>query len=241
LNTTDILEQLDWLLASHEDQTVSGLYDAVSPHYESFRSLWLDLAGSRTEAAMLEDLGSVLQPDHRVLDAGCGTGAMSRRILEFQPSVDLTLVDASEQMLEQAGEIGTRRLVGDITALPFDDDAFDVVTCAWVIETVPDPKAAIAELLRVLAPEGFLLYTFCSLPSGWLSRQGTAILREFVTRGFAGQFLEPEETPWHDCDRSRRVSFHGGLSTYILLRKCCTVSPDALPAVSAAEVPPTLL
>lgn len=238
--STEIIKQLQWLTQSHEGPP-PALYDAVAPQYESFRTLWLDLAGARTEAAMVRDLTEVLRSVDRVLDAGCGTGAMSRQILELQPNVDLTLVDASAGMLAEAGDLGSRQLVGDVADLPFEDGAFDVITCSWVIETVPDPKAAVTELLRVIKPDGFLLYTFCSLPDGWLSQAGTTILRQFVTQGFAGQFLEPEEIPWHDCDRSRKVSFHGGLSTYILLRKCCAVVSDGLPALPMSQVPHTLL
>lgn len=41
-----------------------------------------------------------------------------------------------------------------ITAMPFDDDAFDAVICNHVLEHVPDDRAAIAELERVVAPDG---------------------------------------------------------------------------------------
>jgi len=238
--TSTLLDNFEWLLRSH-DLPAPQLYDAVAPQYEAFRKLWLDLAGAHTEAAMVADLTEVLKPGHRVLDAGCGTGAMSRQILDLQPGVRLTLSDASEGMMQQAGELGEQRVLADIAHLPFDDASFDVITCAWVIETLDDPAAAVTELLRVLRPDGFLLYTFCSLPQGWLSTAGSAVLRSFVTKKFAGQFLEPDEIPWHDCDRSRKVSFHGGLSTYILLRKCCVVSPGVLPKVAQADVQETLL
>ena len=188
---------------------------------------------------MLSDLAAVLAPGQRVLDAGCGTGAIARQIRGMQPDAHLTLLDGSAAMLAQAGEIGDERLVGDVCALPFDDDRFDVISCAWVIETVDDPRLAVTELLRVLAPEGFLLYTFCSMPGGWLSRAASVVLRRVVSEQFAGNFLAPEEIPWHDCDRSRKVSFYGGLSTYVLLRKCCTVSAGVLPPVSMDDVPPT--
>lgn len=167
----DVLKQLEWLVQPHTG-SVPALYDEVAPLYESFRAQWLALAGARTEEAMVQDLAAVLRSGDRVLDAGCGTGAMSRTILELQPDVDLTLVDASEAMLERAGELGSRRMVGDVADLPFEEGSFDVITCAWVIETVPDPAAAATELLRVLDPDGFLLVSFCTLPDGWLSRAG---------------------------------------------------------------------
>ena len=113
--------------------------------------------------------------------------------------------------------------------LPFADDGFDVVVSAWVIETVSDPLRAVREYLRVLAPEGQALYTFCSLPEGWLPRAGSAWLRAAVRHGFAGTFLEAERTPWHACDLSHRLRFRGGLSTEIALRTCCTVSAGVLP------------
>lgn len=108
-----------------------------------------------------------------------------------------------------------------------------------VIETVPDPIKAVSEYLRFLTPTGYVLYTFCSLPSGWASRAGTALLRAAVENRFAGQFLPPEETPWHSCERSRRVRSHLGLTSYIVLRKCCPVGPGVLPA-PMEDVPPSV-
>jgi len=189
---------------------------------------------------MLADLVELLTPESRVLDAGAGTGAVSRHVAELQPEAHLTLVDASKRMLDKAADVGDVRLVQDVGELPFEDESFDIITCAWVLETVDDPKAAVTELLRVLSADGFLLYTFCSMPDGWLSRAGSSLLRAAVTEGFAGEFLSPEDTPWHDCDRSRKMSFHGGLSTYVLLRKCCQVEADALPPVRMSDVPSTL-
>jgi len=134
-------------------------------------------------------------------------------------------------MLTRTADIpGRRRLLGSVLELPFPDDSFDLVVSAWVIETVPDPMLAVSEFLRVLAPAGRLVYTFCSLPDGWFSRAGSAFLRNAVKRGFAGDFLPEERTPWHDCGRSHRQAFHGGLTTEITLAKCCAVGPHALPS-----------
>jgi hypothetical protein len=113
-----------------------------------------------------------------------------------------------------------------------------VVVSAWVIETVADPVRAVSEYLRVLSTTGYLLYSFCSLPDGWFSRAGSLLLRKAVERGFAGNFLAAEETPWHNCERSRRWRFHGGLTTLVLLRKCCHVGSGVLP-VPMETVPAT--
>lgn len=74
-------------------QAVRCLYDGVAEHYEEDRARWLQVAGGPAEAAMREDLAAVLRPGARVLDAGCGTGALAREILGLEPAVDLTLLE----------------------------------------------------------------------------------------------------------------------------------------------------
>lgn len=73
-------------------------------------------------------------------------------------------LDRSEGMLDQAGPLGVARMRGDITSLPLRDGSFDLVTAAWVLETLRDPARAVSELLRVLAPEGQLLAVFSAQP-----------------------------------------------------------------------------
>ena len=201
------------------DDDVAAVYDGVADRYDRFRELWLRLAGAGAEQAMLEDLRAVLWPGARVLDAGCGTGVLARKMRELQPEIELTLIDLSAAMLSRASDIPGERLQGSVLELPFADDTFDVVASAWVIETVPDPMRAVSEYLRVIKPDGHVFYTFSSLPLGWFSRAGSAWLRAAVHRGFAGHFLDGESTPWHDCDRTRLLRFSHGLTTEVALRK----------------------
>ncbi len=217
-----LLADLDWAVVECGADT-AALYDRLAPRYEAFRGLWLRLAGGGAERAMLEDLRAVLRPGQRVLDAGCGTGALSRRVLELEPDIALTMLDLSPGMLAQAEELPAERIVGSVLALPFADETFDVVISGWVIETVADPLQAVREYRRVIRPDGHVLYTFCSLPDGWVSRAGTAWLRRAVKSDFAGNFLEEPRIPWHDCERSHRRRTRAGLATEIVIRKCCPI------------------
>lgn len=189
---------------------------------------------------MLADIAPLLHPGARVLDAGCGTGALSRQMLTSCPQIVLTMLDLSPEMLARTADLPGTRLQGSLLELPFADDSFDLVVSAWVIETVTDPLVAVTELLRVLAPGGRLVYSFCSLPDGWFSRAGSALLRATVEHGFAGEFLDEEHTPWHDCRRSHRRRFRGGLTTEIALGSCCTAGHGVLPAAAVAPTLPTL-
>jgi len=223
------------LLAAAPSDHVAGVYDRVASRYDGFRWFWLAAAGGDAERAMLADITGALTSGARVLDAGCGTGALARAMLGVCPTLDLTMLDLSPRMLARTADLSGESLLGGVLELPFPDDEFDLVVSAWVIETVPDPMLAVSEFLRVLAPTGLLVYTFCSLPDGWFSRAGSAFLRAGVKRGFAGDFLPADRTPWHDCGRSHRQRFQGGLTTEIVLAKCCTVGPGALPGPRVAR------
>ena len=218
------------LFTAVPDGDVAAVYDRAAERYDHFRELWLRLAGGGAEAAMLADLREVLRPGAKVLDAGCGTGVLARSILDLQPEVELTMIDFSAEMLARASDVPGQHIQGSVLDLPFADATFDVVVSAWVIETVPDPLRAVTEYLRVIKPGGQVVYTFCSLPEGWFSRAGSAWLRNAVGRGFAGDFLEPERTPWHDCERSHRLRFSHGLTTEVELQRCCSVAAPVLPA-----------
>jgi len=96
-------------------------------------------------------------PPGRALDAACGTGRHARRLVELGHAV--TGVDMTAEMLDLARvSVPQARFdEGDLTALPYDDGAFDVIVCGLAIAHVAALDGAIAELARVLAPGGHLI------------------------------------------------------------------------------------
>jgi len=94
-----------------------------------------------------------LLPDrapHRVLEVGMGEGEVTDRVRRRYPDAELMGVDLPDPELarswKEKGLIGT---YADIGALPFPDDAFDLVLGIEVLEHVPDPEAAMREVARV--------------------------------------------------------------------------------------------
>jgi ubiquinone/menaquinone biosynthesis C-methylase UbiE len=96
-------------------------------------------------------------PGERVLDVACGTGAVTRRLVErVTPGGQVTGLDLSEPMLDVARETvpGGTFVAGDAQELPFPDASFDAATCQQGLQFVPEPLRALRELRRVLQPGG---------------------------------------------------------------------------------------
>jgi SAM-dependent methyltransferase len=86
----------------------------------------------------------------RVLDAGCGDGALAA--LLTVPEV--VCCDQSLAAVEAARARGLEASQADIQALPFEDASFDVVMCNWTLYHVADLDRGLRELARVCRPDG---------------------------------------------------------------------------------------
>jgi ubiquinone/menaquinone biosynthesis C-methylase UbiE len=112
-------------------------------------------------------LRSVLRPEpgERLLEIGVGTGYYSLELAEWiGPEGRLDLFDLQREFLDHtiaaAGERGLANLVptqGDATALPFERASFDAVVLTAVLGEIPDRVTALAEIRRVLKPQGRLV------------------------------------------------------------------------------------
>lgn len=107
-----------------------------------------------------------------VLEVGIGTGL---NLAHYPADVTLTGVELSPAMLDgarrRARDVGRAVKLdqGDAMALPYGDASFDTVTCTFVLCTVPDDRAALAEMARVLRPGGrLLLADHVVATSGWV-------------------------------------------------------------------------
>ena len=105
----------------------------------------------------------------RILDAGagelrnkdfcCHLNYVSQDFCQYDGKGDDTALQTGNWDISQID------LVSDITAIPAPDASFDVVLCTEVLEHVPDPIAALRELVRLVKPGGYIILTApcCSL------------------------------------------------------------------------------
>ena len=112
----------------------------------------------------------------RLLDLGCGAGRHTFEALRRgahvvaldQNTTDLLGVEQMVTAMAEAGEIktpaGPVTLEADALALPFEDGSFDKVIASEILEHIPDDRAAIAEIARVIRPGGMVAI---SVPRRW--------------------------------------------------------------------------
>src|SRR5947208_9194669 len=99
-------------------------------------------------------------PDWRnkkILDAGCGTGAILQRLGSPEKNVGIDLAPEAVAFCRERGLNNVRQ--GNICALPFEEASFDAVISSSVLyhEWVGDLAAAVREMHRVLRPGGLAL------------------------------------------------------------------------------------
>jgi len=144
---------------------VRAMFDRISPVYD-FMNHAMTAGLDRRWRRLAAD--TVVRPGDAVLDACCGTGDLA--IAAERAGGRVTGLDFSEQMLvrARAKSDSVEWVLGDVTALPFDDATFDAVTVGFGIRNVPDLDVGLAELARVLRPGGRAACLEITRPEGML-------------------------------------------------------------------------
>ena len=144
---------------------VRRLFHTIADRYDLITRL-LSYGRDRRWKARLADLARPA-PGAAALDLACGTGDIAFELARRGARV--TGLDLTHRMLQlargKAGAGAVRFVTGDMTALPFPDDSFDLVTTGYGIRNVPRIEPALAEIRRVLRPGGVLLSLDFDRPS----------------------------------------------------------------------------
>jgi ubiquinone/menaquinone biosynthesis methyltransferase len=165
---------------------VRRLFATIADRYD-FITVLLSYGQDRRWKSRLAELTGATAGT-RVLDLACGTGDIAFALGARGAAV--TGLDVTHRMVQLARARGRRTgapahfVTGDMMALPFPAESFDIVTTGYGIRNVPEISPAIAEIWRVLKPGGLLLSLDFNRPSnpivravylGYLTLVGSAL------------------------------------------------------------------
>jgi demethylmenaquinone methyltransferase/2-methoxy-6-polyprenyl-1,4-benzoquinol methylase len=162
---------------TERNRFAGGLFAGIASQYERMGAIlslgqdqrWRRFLVSRTSAA----------PRAWVLDAAAGTQLVSRE-LAVRKNVRVVALDQSEPMLRAGWEPARLPgsdpevvpLLGRAERLPFPDATFDSVTFTYLLRYVDDPAGTVAELTRVLKPDGSIAMLEFHVPDARLAHLG---------------------------------------------------------------------
>lgn len=138
------------------NESIREEYTAAAADYDRRWGRYVDRSVGATLARAAVATGE------RVVDIGCGTGALLERLAREQPADRLTGVDLTPAMLAVArGRLPAAVALEAARAeyLPFRDGTFDVAISCNVLHFVPAPERALGEMRRVIRPGGRIVIT----------------------------------------------------------------------------------
>jgi demethylmenaquinone methyltransferase/2-methoxy-6-polyprenyl-1,4-benzoquinol methylase len=171
---------------SGKKQQVAKMFDTISGNYDflnHFLSFGIDIGWRKKAIQLLEKSKPKL-----ILDVATGTGDFAIQAMKLNPT-QVVGVDISEGMLE----VGRKKLVarkldhiielrtGDSENLPFDSNKFDAIIVAFGVRNFENLRQGLAEMLRVLKPEGRLVILEFSKPTAWYFKPLYHFYFKFIT------------------------------------------------------------
>jgi ubiquinone/menaquinone biosynthesis C-methylase UbiE len=180
--------------------TVTETFQITREQAEAYEELFVPALFAQWAPLMI-DIARV-DEGQRVLDVACGTGVVARAAADRVGRTGSVVgLDLNPAMLEVAAGIRSdiEWRQGDAANLPFGDSEFDAVLCQSALFFFPDVDAAVAEMARVVRPDGAVaVQTYASLDD----QPGFLELDAVVRRIAAAEALQLLDTYWSQGDLS---------------------------------------
>lgn len=146
-------------------ETVKKIFNDISPTYDRLNHLLSFNVDKSWRKKTIAHIQKNKNDPLNVLDVCCGTHDLGLECLKQFPKAHIHALDFSSEMLK----VGDQKLArlgvsgsfttqcGDALKLPYSDNSFDVVMCAYGVRNFDDAQKGMQEMLRVLKPNGQVL------------------------------------------------------------------------------------
>lgn len=213
-------------------EQVAQMFDAISGEYDGLNrviSFGIDVKWRKKVLQLVTN-----KNPKKVLDIATGTGDLA--ILMAQTSAEEIIgLDISAGMLEVGKKkIATRKLdtkiqmiLGDSENIPYEDNYFDAITVAFGVRNFENLEKGLAEILRVLKPNGIFVILETSVPTKFPYKQGYAFHTRFLLP-LIGKIFSKDKVAYNYLSNSANI-FPFGEALNNILRKIGFIEVKHLP------------
>lgn len=204
----------------NKKKQVTQMFDNISKEYDGLNrviSFGIDIKWRNK----VVDLVSQTNPE-RILDIATGTGDLAISLAKSNAQ-EIIGLDISDGMLEVGREkIKQKKLnnliemvIGDSEDLPFEDNSFDAITVAFGVRNFETLDKGLAEILRVLKPNGIFVILETSVPTKSPFKQGYKLYTKYILPNI-GKLFSKDRSAYTYLSESASVFPYGEVLNNIL-------------------------
>ncbi|MCK7590205.1 bifunctional demethylmenaquinone methyltransferase/2-methoxy-6-polyprenyl-1,4-benzoquinol methylase UbiE [Subsaxibacter sp. CAU 1640] len=216
----------------NKKQQVTKMFDTISNEYDGLNriiSFGIDVKWRKK----VVNIVTKHQPSN-ILDIATGTGDLAINLAKTNAS-EIVGLDISEGMLEVGRKkIAQKKLdskikmmVGDSENLPFDDNTFDAITVAFGIRNFESLEKGLAEIYRVLKPNGMFVILETSVPTKPFYKAGYSFYTKYILPTIGKVFSKDQSAYSYLCESASKFPYGETLNN--ILRQIGFNSVEDLP------------
>ncbi|WP_431137234.1 bifunctional demethylmenaquinone methyltransferase/2-methoxy-6-polyprenyl-1,4-benzoquinol methylase UbiE [Psychroserpens mesophilus] len=213
-------------------QQVTQMFDNISKEYDGLNrviSFGIDIKWRNK----VVDIVAETKPKN-ILDIATGTGDLAISLAKTNAE-SIVGLDISDGMLEVGRtKINTKKLdgvismvVGDSENLPFEDNSFDAITVAFGVRNFETLEKGLAEILRVLKPQGIFVILETSVPVKTPFKQGYNFYTKYILPTIGKVFSKDQSAYSYLCESASVFPFGEALNN--ILRKTGFINVEDQP------------